>query len=245
MINRKLSSQQTMVNSEKKVYPDVRKSDNSVITTQYLADAESQKDAVFCVELLRSKSKVDLKSEIFRNVPDYYTIRERFDPQSGEYSYTVDQYLNLMSALIPYRKMAALGFKDVRVKMFMLTDPSERELYNLIRINGAFADSYFDFAERLTSNALIMLDQIVKYMNKYPQVRLEIAVHSDNTGSAEANTALSQKRSQLLVDYLINRGINSRRLVAKGYGGSKPIASNMYEKDRKLNRRIDFTIIGK
>jgi outer membrane protein OmpA-like peptidoglycan-associated protein len=76
-------------------------------------------------------------------------------------------------------------------------------------------------------------------------VRLEIAVHGDNTGTAEGSTTLSQKRSQLLVDYIVNRGINSRRLVAKGYGGSKPIASNMYEKDRKLNRRIDFTIIGK
>ena len=86
---------------------------------------------------------------------------------------------------------------------------------------------------------------MVKYMNKYPAVRVEIAVHSDNIGSAEANTALSQKRSQLLIDYLINRGVNSRRLVAKGYGGSKPIASNLLEKDRKLNRRIDFTIIRK
>ena len=82
-------------------------------------------------------------------------------------------------------------------------------------------------------------------MNKYPSVRLEIAVHSDNSGLLNTNTALSQKRAQLLVDYLVNRGISSRRLVAKGYGGSKPIAPNMLEKDRKLNRRIDFTIIGK
>lgn len=240
-----LLSQQAKVNSEKKVFQEVRKSENSVIKTQYLADAESQKDAVFCVELFRSKSKVDLKSDIFRYVPGYYTIRERFDPVLGEYSYTVDQYLNLMSALIPYRKMSSLGFKDVRVRMFMLTDPSERELYNLIRINGAFADTYFDFAERLTSNALIMLDQIVKYMNKYPSVRLEIAVHSDSSGTPESSLALSQKRSQLLVDYLVNRGVNIKRLVAKGYGGSKPIASNMLEKDRKLNRRIDFTIISR
>lgn len=231
--------------SVKEVYPNVRKSENSSITTQYLADAESQKDAVFCIELLRSKTKIPLNSDVFRNVPDYYTIRERFDQQTGEYSYTTEQYLNLMSALVSYRKMGSLGYKDVRVKMFMLTDPSEKELYNLIRINGAFADTYFDFAERLTSNALIMLDQIVKYMNKYPVVRLEIAVHSDNTGSADANTALSQKRSQLLVDYIVNRGVNSRRLVAKGYGATKPIASNILEKDRKLNRRIDFTIIGK
>jgi outer membrane protein OmpA-like peptidoglycan-associated protein len=235
----------TSMNSENIVYPDVNKSDNTIVKTKYMAESESQKDAVFSIELISSKTKLGVNNEIFRNVPDVYTIRERFDPLSGEYSYTVEQYLNLMSALPGYRRMGSLGFKDSKVKMFLLTDPSERELYNLIRINGAFADSYFDFADRLTSNALIMLDQMVKYMNKFPSVRIELAVHSDNMGSPESNKALSQKRSQILVDYLINRGINSKRLVAKGYGGSKPIASNILEKDRKLNRRIDFTIINK
>jgi outer membrane protein OmpA-like peptidoglycan-associated protein len=150
-----------------------------------------------------------------------------------------------MAALPSYRKMAALGFRNARVKMFILTDPPEKDLYNIVKVNGAFADTYFDFADRLTSNALIMLDQIVKYMNKYPTLRLEIAVHSDNTGTPESSNALSEKRAHIFVDYLINRGVNARRLVAKGYGGSKPIASNSNDKDRKLNRRIDFTIIGK
>jgi outer membrane protein OmpA-like peptidoglycan-associated protein len=81
-------------------------------------------------------------------------------------------------------------------------------------------------------------------MNKYPSLRLEVAVHSDNTGSAAISLMLSQSRSQLLVGYLINRGISSKRLVATGFGGSKPIAPNFLEKDRKLNRRIDFIIIN-
>jgi len=128
--------------------------------------------------------------------------------------------------------------------MFVLTDPSEKELHELIQINGAFADTYFDLSDRLTSNAFIMLDQIVKLMNKYPSLRLEVAVHSDNTGSEDISLTLSQRRSQLLVDYLINRGISAKRLVATGFGGSKPIASNSLEKGRKLNRRIDFIIIN-
>jgi outer membrane protein OmpA-like peptidoglycan-associated protein len=89
-----------------------------------------------------------------------------------------------------------------------------------------------------------MLDQIVKLMNKYPALRLEVAVHSDTSTPADANLSLSQLRSQLLVTYLINRGISTHRLVATGFGGSKPIASNYLEKDRKLNRRIDFIIIS-
>jgi len=89
-----------------------------------------------------------------------------------------------------------------------------------------------------------MLDQIVKLMKKYPLVMLEVAVHSDNTGSAENNLSLSQRRSKLLVNYLISRGISNKRLIATGFGGTKPVAPNFLEKDRKLNRRIDFIIIN-
>jgi outer membrane protein OmpA-like peptidoglycan-associated protein len=88
-----------------------------------------------------------------------------------------------------------------------------------------------------------MLDQLVKLMKKYTSLRLEIAVHTDNAGSAEYNLLLSQRHSQDLVKYLIMRGINIKRLVATGFGGSKPIAPNFLEKDRKLNRRIDFIIL--
>jgi outer membrane protein OmpA-like peptidoglycan-associated protein len=88
-----------------------------------------------------------------------------------------------------------------------------------------------------------MLDQIVKLMNKYPAIKLEIAVHSDNTGPAETSLSLSQQRAHLLVDYIINRGVSTKRLVATGFGGTKPIATNFLEKDRKLNRRIDFILI--
>ena len=88
-----------------------------------------------------------------------------------------------------------------------------------------------------------MLDQIVKLMNKYPAIKLEVAVHSDNSEPAQESLALSQSRAQILVNYMLNRGISSRRLRATGFGSSKPIASNNTERERKLNRRIDFIII--
>jgi outer membrane protein OmpA-like peptidoglycan-associated protein len=90
-----------------------------------------------------------------------------------------------------------------------------------------------------------MLDQIVKFMNKYPKIRLEVAVHSDNASNADISQSMSQKRAQLMVDYLTSRGINTRRLVPVGYGSAKPVASNTFEKGRKQNRRVDFTIISR
>ena len=230
--------------SVKTTLPDIRKYENALIKTQYSAETEFQQDAVFNVELLLSRNKVGINSTIFRDVPKKYTIKEKFNPDGGNYCYIVDQQMSLMATYPAYREMLALGFKDVGIKVFVLKDPSEKELHNLIKIYGAFAESYFDSSDRLTSNAYIMLDQIVKLMNKYPSVRLEVAVHSDNIGSAANNLALSQRRAQILVNYLINRGINTNRLVATGFGGSRPIAPNFLEKDRELNRRIDFIIIN-
>jgi outer membrane protein OmpA-like peptidoglycan-associated protein len=149
-----------------------------------------------------------------------------------------------MAAYPAYKELAGLGFKNVRIKLFVLDDPAEKELFNLIKIYSALADSYFDQSERLTSNALIMLDQIVKLMEKYPLMKLQIAVHSDNSLPMENSLVLSQKRAQILVNYLINKGVNTKRLVPTGFGATKPIASNSIEKERKLNRRIDFIIIN-
>ena len=89
-----------------------------------------------------------------------------------------------------------------------------------------------------------MLDQIVMLMNRNPALRLEIGVHTDNTGSAATNLRLSQTRAQVMVNYLINRGIEGKRLAAKGYGGAKPITHNTSESGRKMNRRIELNVIN-
>lgn len=224
--------------------PEIGNNENSYLTIQYSAEAEFRKDAVFNVELISSKTKIGIESPVFRNVPKKYTITEKFVPEDSTYIYIVDQQMNLMATYPAYSELYALGFKNVRIKTYILRDPSEKELHNLIKINGVFADSYFDYSNRLTSNAFIMLDQIVKLMNRYPSVRVEVAVHSDNTGSPETNLALSQLRARLLVSYITERGINARRLLATGHGGSKPVAPKFLEKDRRLNRRVEFIIIN-
>ena len=237
------NSFQAGITQMKNVYPDARKSANLVLNSQFSAEEEFQNDAEFCIELMSSPEKIDLRDGAFRNVPGIFMVKERIDSTKSEYSYTVDQQMSLMATYPVFRKMASLGFKDVKIKIFRLTRPYEKELHNFLRVNGTLSDIYFDASDRLTSNAFIMLDQITRLMNKYPSLRLEVAVHTDNIASTESNLALSQKRAQLLVDYLINRGVKAKRLVSKGYGASKPIASNLVEKGRKLNRRIDFTII--
>ena len=230
--------------SVKTTLSDIRKYKNALIKPKYSAEIEVQQDAVFIVEFLTSKNKAEINSTILGAVPKKYTIKEIFDSESKSYRYIVDQQMSLMATYPAFREMVSLGFKEVQIKVYVLTEPAEKELHNLIRINGAYADSYFDDSNRLTSNAYIMLDQIVKLMNKYPSLKLEVAVHSDTSGPADVSLQLSQVRSRLLVNYIINKGVNPKRLVATGFGGSKQIAPNFLEKDRKLNRRIDFIILN-
>ncbi len=223
--------------------PDIRDYENAIIKPVYSAEIKFQQDAIFAIELLSSKNKVDINNKIFRNVPPKYTVRERFIAEENTYSYIIDQRMTLMATYPAYSEILRLGFKDVRIRLFVLKDAAEKELHNLIKNHGASADLYFDRNNKLTSNAYIMLDQLVTLINKYPAIMLEIAVHTDNTGTAAANLALSQTRSRTLVNYLINRGISSDRVLATGYGGSKPVAPEVQEKDRKLNRRIDLVIL--
>lgn len=229
--------------SEKPDFLELKDAENVKMTNLYSAENECQQDAVFVVELVTSKNRMDLNKAFFRNVPKKFSITEEPYQDTIKYCYNVDQQMSLMATYPTYREMMALGYKEARVKMFLLKDQSEKELLNLIKINGAYADSYFDSKEKLTSSAYIMLDQVFKLMKKYPPLKLELAVHTDNRGPADKNLALSQRHSQYMVNYLIKRGINTRRMISMGFGGSKPIAPNFLEKDRKLNRRIDFRII--
>jgi outer membrane protein OmpA-like peptidoglycan-associated protein len=242
--NQERASYLSKITNVKNSPTDIRKYKNALIKPQYSAETEVQQDAVYIVEFLSSKNKVEFSSSTLANVPKKYTIKEIFDADKNTYRYIVDQQMTLMATYPAFREMASLGFKDVQIKVYVLKALAEKELHNLIKINGAFADSYFDESNKLTSNAFIMLDQIVKLMNKYPSLKLEVAVHSDTSIPADASLQLSQVRSRLLVNYLINRGVNPKRLVATGFGSSKPIASNFVEKDRKLNRRIDFIILN-
>ena len=86
------------------------------------------------------------------------------------------------------------------------------------------------------------LNEIVQFMKKNPKIEIEISGHTDSRGSFRQLMELSQKRVNKVKSYLVSKGIESKRIVGRGYGGSKPIASNDSEETRILNRRVEFTI---
>ena len=87
-----------------------------------------------------------------------------------------------------------------------------------------------------------MLDQVVQLMTKYPLIKLEVGVHTDNQATQSGNLLISHLRAQVIANYMINRGISSGRLTVNGFGGARPIASNTNPTERRANRRIELII---
>jgi outer membrane protein OmpA-like peptidoglycan-associated protein len=88
------------------------------------------------------------------------------------------------------------------------------------------------------------LERLVQILIENPTIKIEIDGHTDNVGDPKKNQKLSEDRVKTIKNYLINKGISATRLTGKGFGGSKPIASNTKEETRKLNRRVEFTIVS-
>jgi outer membrane protein OmpA-like peptidoglycan-associated protein len=82
-------------------------------------------------------------------------------------------------------------------------------------------------------------------MKTNPTLKIDIAGHTDNIGDPAKNQKLSEERVKVIKDYLLKNGIDGSRVTGKGYGGTKPVASNENEETRKMNRRVEFTIVEK
>jgi len=90
----------------------------------------------------------------------------------------------------------------------------------------------------------VELKRVYDFLQLNPAVGVEISGHTDNTGTPELNQSLSEQRAQSVVDYLVNKGIETGRLKAAGYGETKAVADNELEEGRAQNRRTELKILA-
>jgi outer membrane protein OmpA-like peptidoglycan-associated protein len=109
---------------------------------------------------------------------------------------------------------------------------------------------YYDFAQwEITPDAAVELDKMVKVMEDNPDIVIELSSHTDSVDTEQYNQRLSQRRAESAVNYIIASGIERNRLVAVGYGESRPIARNTNPdgtdnpEGRAKNRRTEFKVI--
>ncbi|MBN1885985.1 MAG: OmpA family protein [Candidatus Krumholzibacteriota bacterium] len=115
--------------------------------------------------------------------------------------------------------------------------PDERPIEAKFILRGINFESG---SSALTPDSYGVLDQVVKSLMAYPEVRVEIRGYTDSVGSEESNQRLSEKRANAVRQYLSNAGIAVDRVIAKGYGEADPIAPNTTAAGRAENRRIEF-----
>jgi outer membrane protein OmpA-like peptidoglycan-associated protein len=89
-----------------------------------------------------------------------------------------------------------------------------------------------------------VLEAVLAILLREPSIaRLEVQGHTDNAGSDEANARLSQSRAEAVARYLTERGVDAQRVVAKGYGETRPLFTNKTASGRDKNRRVQFVIL--
>ncbi|HEX2608991.1 MAG TPA: OmpA family protein [Flavisolibacter sp.] len=117
-----------------------------------------------------------------------------------------------------------------------------------IEVNAAVVlrNIFFDVNKfEIRNESSVELDRVVQLLQDNPTVKIQIEGHTDNVGAVADNQKLSENRARSVINYFIGKGINADRLVAKGFGASRPVADNKTEEGRALNRRTELKVVAK
>ncbi|WP_426453019.1 OmpA family protein [Acinetobacter sp. KB005] len=121
-------------------------------------------------------------------------------------------------------------------------DPNNVDVNALVKALNLQIINFASGSSEIPADNKAILDQAVTLLNKVSGVKLNVGGHTDSTGNAASNKALSQRRAQAVVDYLTSKGVDASKLVAQGHGSDQPVAENTTDEGRFKNRRIEFSV---
>jgi OmpA-OmpF porin, OOP family len=127
----------------------------------------------------------------------------------------------------------------VEKKDIVVGQPDEHRTEHWVLVGVNFNSN----SAQLRKDSYPILFYSFQVLQNNPDMNVEIQGYTDNTGSDKFNLKLSEKRAQVVKEYLVSKGIGADRLTVKGYGESNPIAKNNSAEGRALNRRIEFIIL--
>jgi OmpA-OmpF porin, OOP family len=155
--------------------------------------------------------------------------------QGAEYALYITKPGYLFKSLnFNYSEVTDFKPIEVNVELEKLKEGSAVILNNIF-----FDTDKYDLKEKSTAELL----KVIRFLSDNPGVKIQINGHTDNIGTAEYNNQLSLKRATSVYQYLVDHGVDKKRLVSKGYGAEMPIADNNSEEGRTLNRRIEIKIV--
>jgi OmpA-OmpF porin, OOP family len=122
---------------------------------------------------------------------------------------------------------------------------SDEECNNRFETISRTGAIYFAYGSaKLDPASKPLLASVLDVVTKCPRFKVEVSGHTDDSGAPADNQTLSQRRAEAVVSYLKAEGVAAGRLQAAGYGQTRPVAGNDSDKNRALNRRIEFRVAG-
>ena len=158
----------------------------------------------------------------------------RIETEPGEY------YVSVRSdGLETPKAKVELEAGEIEVLTFYLARREKREVSI-----PSFRPIYFDYGStQYRYEDIDYLNRVAAYLLKHRDQRIEIRGHTDSVGPELQNLILSQRRAEVVRDYLISQGVEPARIYARGYGESLPVGDNRTLSGRELNRRVEFRIL--
>ncbi len=214
------------------------------LETIYSATDIISKPAVYDLVLLSSKEKLGVDNKIFDDLRQKYYIREEYE-EDGSYNYVAVEEKTFENAFLSYQDIIGNNHFSPTIVIRTISDPAEREFYNLKSVYSNDASQYFQNKEtRFVPRGLIFFNQIVALMRKYPNTKLLIECHTDEMSTAALDITLSRRRAEALMDYIVGKEVNSSRLVVRGYGNTRPAYANDIQERVILSNRVDIYLLS-
>jgi outer membrane protein OmpA-like peptidoglycan-associated protein len=213
---------------------------------------DTQKPQVnFTEPIVTNGEWVKLSAEFVPNEPFEYFIMGNFFPHRlTATNLTADQNrdVELKNGKIPHgidkvKRAAYLCIDDVSVEPVAAPLSLTRALLVERKFTFSAAVLFDTGKSKLRAEAGPELDSLVSFLQKHAEIRIGISGHTDDVGSDAYNLDLSDRRAKAVQQYLIGNGIAEMRIRFKGFGESKPIASNLTEAGRQTNRRVECVVL--
>jgi outer membrane protein OmpA-like peptidoglycan-associated protein len=184
---------------------------------------------------------------------------EFFDPSTGERNaFVVSDTDGSYTARLPESKAYAIEINAPGYMYFLdildfSTESGDEKIHkdfflSMLKVGTkvVLKNIYFETGKAiLRPESSEALDQVLRFLENNPSIKLEISGHTDNTGSLRINQKLSTDRAGAVVNYLVGKGIPQEMLVSKGYADTQPVAANSTAEGRRQNRRVEFKVLSK
>jgi len=226
----------TMNNNKDDIFkimlPEEFRPDKIVIVEGFVIDSETKKTIPSTVKVsdIKKKEKVqEIKNDsITGKYVLYLEEGKKYDVSVVSQGHTFESEVIDLENVTKYKTVK----KQIKLKALKTN--------TTFVLNNVFFD--FDSAS-LTKESELELERVTELLNANPTMVVELSAHTDDKGSDPYNLKLSQLRAESVVRFITQKGIPKERMVAKGYGETKPSVANDTDEHRAQNRRVEFKVL--